>query len=33
MVELTTGTASIGVNFIIVKIDGATGFPKILGVR
>jgi hypothetical protein len=33
MVELTSGMATIGENFIIVKIDGETGFPKILSIR
>ncbi len=33
MVTLTAGTASVGENFLIVKIDGATGFPKVLSVR
>lgn len=33
MVILTVDSANIGENFIIVKIDGATGFPKILSIR
>ena len=33
MVVLSAGNANIGENFIIVKIDGATGFPKVLSVR
>ena len=33
MVVLSAGTTNIGENFIIVKIDGATGYPKVLSVK
>ena len=33
MVELSSGNDRIGENFLIVKVDGATGYPKILSVK
>ena len=33
MVTLTAGPATVGENFIIVKVDGATGYPKVLSVK
>ena len=33
MVELSAGNDRIGENFLIIKIDGATGYPKILSVK
>ncbi len=33
MVTLSAGTASLGENFLIVKVDGATGYPKVLSVK
>ena len=32
-VTVNCGTVTVGENFVIVKVDGATGFPKILSVR
>ena len=33
MVELSSGGGRVGENFLIVKVDGATGYPKILSVK
>ena len=32
-VTVSCGHVTVGENFIIVKVDGATGFPKILSIR
>ena len=32
-VTVNCGSVTVGENFVIVKVDGATGFPKILSVR
>ena len=33
MVILSAGSVTVGENFLIIKIDGATGYPKILSVK
>ena len=32
-VTVGCGSVTIGENFLIVKVDGATGFPKVCSVR
>ena len=32
-VTTSSGSVTIGENFVIVKVDGATGMPKVLSVR
>ena len=32
-VTLSSGHVTVGENYIIVKVDGASGFPKVLSIR
>ena len=32
-VTVSCGSVTVGENFVIVKVDGATGFPKVLSIR